>query len=75
MCTHELPDTYPFVVQEAYIKEFIVKWKQPAMELFDSVYEILKADVAQLVKRHFAHMGKGSAERSILYVICIWKRD
>ena len=49
MCTCELPDTYPFVVQEAYIKEFIVKWKQPAMELFDSVYEILKVDVAQLV--------------------------
>ena len=52
-----------------------MKWKQPAMEFFDSVYEILKTDVAQLVEQHFAHMGKGTAAQSILYVICIWKRD
>lgn len=72
-CTRELPDSYPFVVQQAYIKEFTQKWRRPAMDLFDRVYAILKADVEKLVEKHFAHMGKGTAKQLILYVICIWR--
>ncbi|KAG6382183.1 hypothetical protein JVT61DRAFT_833 [Boletus reticuloceps] len=68
-CTRELPDSYPFVVQQAFIKEFTMKWRQPSMDLFDRVYTILKVDVVQLVEEHFAHMGKGLAKQSVLMIV------
>lgn len=73
-CTRELPDSYPFVVQQTYIKEFTKKWRTPAMDLFDRVYATLKADLDRLVEKHFAHMGKGTARQSVLCVVGIWKR-
>ena len=39
------------------------------MDLFDRVYAILRADVEQLVEKHFAHMGKGTAKQSVLCVL------
>jgi hypothetical protein len=36
------------------------------MDLFDSVHAILKADLAKLVDKHFAEMGKGNAKQSVL---------
>ncbi|KAF8419805.1 P-loop containing nucleoside triphosphate hydrolase protein [Boletus edulis BED1] len=68
-CTRELPDSYPFVVQQAFIKEFTIKWRQPSMDLFDRVYTILKVDVDRLVEEHFAHMGKGLAKQSVLMIV------
>jgi len=68
-CTRELPDSYPFIVQETFIKEITKKWKRPAMDLFDRVYTILRADVEQLVEQHFAHMGKGTAKQSVLMIV------
>lgn len=41
------------------------------MDLFDRVYVILKADVEQLVEKHFTHMGKGTAKQSVLCVLDI----
>ncbi|KAF9234007.1 P-loop containing nucleoside triphosphate hydrolase protein [Melanogaster broomeanus] len=67
--TRELPDNYPFVVQKAYIEQFIKRWKQPSMNLFDAIYVILKADLAKLVEKHFAHLGKGNAKQSVLMII------
>ncbi|KIJ13510.1 hypothetical protein PAXINDRAFT_80937 [Paxillus involutus ATCC 200175] len=67
--TRELPDNYPFVVQKEYIKDFTEQWKQPATELFDNIHAILKADLAQLVEKHFAHMGKGNAKQSVLMIV------
>ncbi|KAF9234006.1 P-loop containing nucleoside triphosphate hydrolase protein [Melanogaster broomeanus] len=67
--TRELPGNYPFVVQKAYIEQFTKRWKQPAMELFDEVYTILKANLAKLVEEHFAHMGKGNAKQSVLMIV------
>ncbi|KIK81251.1 hypothetical protein PAXRUDRAFT_832978 [Paxillus rubicundulus Ve08.2h10] len=67
--TRELPDNYPFVVQKEYIKQFTKQWRQPAMDLFDNIHAILKADLAKLVKKHFAEMGKGNAEQSILMIV------
>ncbi|KAF8839962.1 hypothetical protein BDN67DRAFT_1011889, partial [Paxillus ammoniavirescens] len=67
--TRELPDNYPFVVQKEYIKQFTKEWKQPAMYLFESVHAILKADLAKLVDKHFAEMGKGNAKQSVLMIV------
>ncbi|KIJ13508.1 hypothetical protein PAXINDRAFT_100617 [Paxillus involutus ATCC 200175] len=67
--TRELPDNYPFVVQKEYIKQFTKQWRQPAMDLFDSVHAILKADLAKLVDKHFAEMGKGNAKQSVLMIV------
>jgi len=66
--TRELPDHYPFVVQKAYITEFVKKWRQPSLALFDAVYDILKKDVETIVDRHFARMGRGVLKQSVLYV-------
>ncbi|KAF9222329.1 hypothetical protein BS17DRAFT_881158 [Gyrodon lividus] len=67
--TRELPDNYPFVVQKAYIEQFTKKWRQPAMDLFDEVYAILKTDLTNLVEDHFANMGKGNAKQSVLMIV------
>ena len=66
--TRELPDNYPFVVQKNYICEILQAWKEPAFDLFDEIYQILKKDVAQMVDRHFSQMGRGGAKQSVLYV-------
>jgi len=66
--TRELPDNYPFLVQKAYITEFLKKWKQPALDLFDDVYGILKADVESIIDQYFATLGRGGAKQSVLYV-------
>ncbi|KIJ13509.1 hypothetical protein PAXINDRAFT_13626 [Paxillus involutus ATCC 200175] len=68
--TRELPDNYPFIVQKEYIKQFTKQWRQPAMDLFDSVHAILKADLAKLVEKHFAEMGTERAsllDKMIVY--------
>ena len=70
--TRELPDNYPFVVQKAYITEVLQKWKKPALDLFDIVYDILRADVEKIIDRHFAAIGKGSAKQSVLYVVALY---
>ncbi|KAL4066187.1 P-loop containing nucleoside triphosphate hydrolase protein [Scleroderma citrinum] len=67
--TRELPDNYPFVVQKAYIIEVLQKWKKPALNLFDVVYDILRADVEQIVDRHFAEIGRGGAKQSVLMTV------
>ncbi|KAF8839963.1 hypothetical protein BDN67DRAFT_952527 [Paxillus ammoniavirescens] len=67
--TRELPDNYPFVVQKEYIKQFTKQWRQPAMDLFDRVHAIIKADLAKLVEKHFAEMGKGNAKQSVLMIV------
>ena len=36
------------------------------MVLFDDVYAILRADLANLVDLHFEHMGNGNAKQAIL---------
>ena len=66
--TRELPDHYPFVVQKAYITEFVKQWQQPSFALFDAVYDILKKDVENIVNRHFTQMGRGRLKQSVLYV-------
>lgn len=65
--TRELPDNYPFIVQKNYICEILQAWKEPAFDLFDEVYHILKEDVAKMVDQHFSQMGRGGAKQSVLY--------
>ncbi|KAL4078952.1 P-loop containing nucleoside triphosphate hydrolase protein [Scleroderma yunnanense] len=67
--TRELPDHYPFVVQKTYIIEFVKNWRQPALALFDAVYNILKKDVERIVDRHFARMGRGGLKQSVLMIM------
>ncbi|KIJ63497.1 hypothetical protein HYDPIDRAFT_29303 [Hydnomerulius pinastri MD-312] len=67
--TRELPDNYPFVVQKAYIAQFTKRWRQPALDLFDEVYGILKLDLASLVEGHFEHVGQGNAKRAVLMIV------
>lgn len=40
----------------------------PSQILFDEVYEILKADLDDLVHEHFGKMGRGGTLHSVLYV-------
>ncbi|KIK36073.1 hypothetical protein CY34DRAFT_544266 [Suillus luteus UH-Slu-Lm8-n1] len=68
-CTRELPDNYPFIVQQTYIEEFIEKWEMPSQILFDEVYEILKADLDDLVHEHFGKMGRGGTLHSVLMIV------
>lgn len=67
--TRELPDNYPFIVQETYIKEFTEKWETPSRILFDEVYDILKNDLSDLVHEHFEKMGRGGTLHSVLMIV------
>ena len=64
----KLPNHYPFIVQKAYITEFVKKWQQPSLALFDAVYDILKKDVETIVDCHFTQMGRGVLRQSVLYI-------
>ena len=66
--TRELSDNYPFIVQNNYICEILQAWKEPAFNLFEEVYHILKEDVVKMVDQHFSQMGRGGAKQSVLYV-------
>ncbi|KIM62717.1 hypothetical protein SCLCIDRAFT_118891 [Scleroderma citrinum Foug A] len=67
--TRELPDNYPFVVQKVYITEVLQKWEKPALDLFDIVYDILRADAEKMIDRHFTAIGRGSAKQSVLMTV------
>jgi hypothetical protein len=67
--TRELPDNYPFIVQQTYIKEFTEKWETPSLILFDKVYDILKKDLSDLVHEHFGKMGRGGTLHSVLMIV------
>jgi hypothetical protein len=68
-CTRELPDNYPFIVQQTYIEEFTEKWEGSSQILFDEVYDILKNDLSVLVHEHFGKMGRGGALHSVLMIV------
>ncbi|EGO00515.1 hypothetical protein SERLA73DRAFT_166837 [Serpula lacrymans var. lacrymans S7.3] len=63
--TRELPDNYPFVVQKEYIMQCIDQWRNPALSFFESVYEILKEDLENVVDYHFGNLGRGALQNSI----------
>ncbi|KAG2338315.1 hypothetical protein BDR05DRAFT_893920 [Suillus weaverae] len=67
--TRELPDNYPFIVQQTYIQEFTEKWEIPSQTLFDKVHDILKNDLSVLVHEHFGKMGRGGALHSVLMIV------
>ncbi|KAG1734532.1 P-loop containing nucleoside triphosphate hydrolase protein [Suillus lakei] len=67
--TRELPDNYPFIVQQTYIEEFTKQWETPSQILFDKVYDILKKDLKDLVHEHFEKMGRGHAFHSVLMIV------
>ncbi|KAF5374644.1 hypothetical protein D9615_008939 [Tricholomella constricta] len=63
--TRELPGSYPFVVQETYIKSIVKKWHTPAQILCHTVYHILSEHVRRLVHIHFGSFGQGQLEQHI----------
>ncbi|KAI6010933.1 P-loop containing nucleoside triphosphate hydrolase protein [Pisolithus orientalis] len=67
--TRELPDYYPFVVQEAYISTIVKKWQEPAIDLFDIVNSIMRESIEKMVDDHFAHLGKGGVKQAVLMIV------
>lgn len=63
--TRELPDNYPFVVQQAYISSITAQWRDPALNLFDAVHRILTDQVKQIITEHFGHFGRGGLQQSV----------
>ena len=63
--TRELPDNYPFAVQQFYISAFTGKWLKPALILFDEVDYVMANHIQGLVSKHFQHFGRGGLERMV----------
>jgi hypothetical protein len=63
--TRELPDNYPFVVQQTYISAVMVKWRAPALDLFDIVHKILADYIRLIVVQHFGYFGRGGLQQSV----------
>ncbi|KAG6333571.1 hypothetical protein ID866_5520 [Astraeus odoratus] len=67
--TRELPDNYPYVVQREYILEILKKWKRPALDLSEAIYDVLKGYVEAMVDRHFAKLGRGGVKQSVWMIV------
>ncbi|KAI5982232.1 P-loop containing nucleoside triphosphate hydrolase protein [Pisolithus albus] len=67
--TRELPDYYPFVVQADYISAIVKEWQEPAVELFEAVYSVIKERIGKMVEEHFAHLGKGGLKQAVLMIV------
>ena len=63
--TRELPDHYPFVVSNEYIKAVIEEWDAPARTLFDQVQHILMTHVKQIVATHFSKFAHGNLQHHV----------
>jgi hypothetical protein len=63
--TRELPNHYPFVVEQSYISEVTVKWRQPALDLFEAVDQILNNHVQKIIAQHFRHFGRGGLQHLV----------
>ena len=63
--TRELPDHYPFVVQQTFIDAVIKKWSSPAMDLCKAVHKVIFEHTQKLVKKHFASFGQGYLEQRV----------
>lgn len=67
--TRELPDHYPFVVQQTFIDAVIKKWSSPAMDLCKAVHKVIFEHTQKLVKKHFASFGQGYLEQRVRGVV------
>ncbi|KIL62477.1 hypothetical protein M378DRAFT_12811 [Amanita muscaria Koide BX008] len=63
--TRELPGNYPYVVQEECIKSLITHWRNPALLLCQSVYQLILDHVKELVPLHFSSFGQGFLEQRV----------
>ncbi|KAG6824354.1 hypothetical protein H0H92_007116 [Tricholoma furcatifolium] len=63
--TRELPGSYPFVVQETYIRAIIKKWHEPAHFLCRFVFQTLQKAILKLIQVHFGEFGQGQLAQRI----------
>ncbi|KAF8161524.1 P-loop containing nucleoside triphosphate hydrolase protein [Crassisporium funariophilum] len=63
--TRELPGSYPFVVQQTFIKGVIREWHSPSQILCRTVYTIISEHVNKLVEVHFHDFGQGHLEQRV----------
>jgi hypothetical protein len=69
--TRELPGTYPFVVQQSFIKSIIEQWASPAHVLCKTVFGLLVDHIQKLVSAHFRSFGQGGLEQRVKSVVLI----
>ncbi|KAG6883701.1 hypothetical protein C0993_004521 [Termitomyces sp. T159_Od127] len=67
--TRELPGTYPFVVQETFIRAIIKKWHVPAQALCRDVYLMLGEYVRDLVHKHLGAFGQGQLAQRVKVIL------
>lgn len=63
--TRELPDNYPFVVQKGYIADVTKEWRDPSLDLFDTVQRTLSGNVKKIVSQHFGKFGRGGLQQLV----------
>ncbi|KAG6828831.1 hypothetical protein H0H87_000659 [Tephrocybe sp. NHM501043] len=63
--TRELPGSYPFVVQETFIKGIVTKWHVPAHFLCRAVFYTLGEHVRKLINVHFGAFGQGQLAQRV----------
>src|SRR5690349_1280972 len=73
--TRELPGNYPFYVQLQYIDDFTQKWRQPALDLANSVYDELGGQLKLLAHKHLGAFGRGLLEQRVKVILLQHARD
>ncbi|KZT22318.1 hypothetical protein NEOLEDRAFT_1171464 [Neolentinus lepideus HHB14362 ss-1] len=67
--TRELPDKYPFIVTELFIKEFTKDWEKPALDLFDAIHDKVAAYVEKLAEEHFKQYNQGGLQQRVIVIV------
>jgi len=66
--TRELPGTFPFVAQAAFITEVTKTWSAPAYQLHEKAHEVLEKSTYELVDLRLSRVGRGGLARLVRYL-------
>jgi hypothetical protein len=67
-----LPDNYPFIVQEMYIKGVTQKWQAPMKILLSIIFAQVSAHMKNIVSEHFSAFSNGGLQQRVMFVSCFY---
>ncbi|KAJ3825902.1 P-loop containing nucleoside triphosphate hydrolase protein [Lentinula raphanica] len=67
--TRELPDKYPYIIEEWFIQQITQQWSAPSQELCLFVHKTTLEHILRLVRLRFAEFGQGVLERQARLII------
>lgn len=64
--TRELPDHYPFIITQEFVRELIEDWDMPTFKLFDEIEAILSSKIKKFIHLEFAQYPNLQAQAVVI---------